>query len=163
MVQSAEGNFIAVPMNYGPLLTTTTTPSAAADLTVKTVSGGTTYTAGTDYIIDDVTGTVCALSGGAITNGEVVVFNYYYNALSSETLTVGGLASVTQSALVFYHPYKDGRVFGFTIFQASPMGAVTLPFEELAYSHSEFEMQGIADFTRSAGAQLCSVYREIPS
>lgn len=158
---SAAGEPIASRIAFGPVLFTTSVPAAAADPVVKNAAGSVTYVLNTDYTIDDVTNTITRLSGGGIAAGDTVKVTYYYNKLTSEIITGGGQADVAQSALRFFHPYKDGRVMQFTIYKANPVGTVTLPFEEIAYTNTELEFKGIADFSRAAGNHLYEIVREL--
>ena len=164
LYDSAEGDPIAQPIKYGPVLFTGSTPAAGSNPVVKDSTETTTYTIGTDYQIDPVTNTIIRLTGGTITANQVIhLTSYYYNQNNAETLSGGGQADVIQSAVRFFHPYKDGRALMFTMYQASPTGTTSLPFEEIAYSHAEFEMMGIADFTRASGDHLYSLYRDLPT
>ena len=95
------------------------------------------------------------------THPVTVNVTYYYNALSTEVLTGGGEASVSSIALAFFHPYADGRVARFVMRKANPMGTVSLPFEEIAWSHTELEMKAIADFSQASGAHLWQLIREV--
>lgn len=158
---SAAGEPIASRIKNGPVLLTTSTPAAPADPVVKNAAGSVTYVLNTDYTLDDVTNTITRLSGGAITAGQTVKVTYYYNKFLTESITGGGQADVAQSALRFFHPYKDGRVLQFTIYKANPVGTITLPFEEIAYTNTELEFKGIADFSRAAGNHLYEVVREL--
>lgn len=158
---SSAGEPVASRIANGPVLLTTSTPAAPADPVVKNLAGSTTFVLNTDYTIDDVTNTITRLDGGAIAAGDTVKVTYYYNKFLTEKITGGGQADVAQSALRFFHPYKDGRVLQFTIYKANPVGTVTLPFEEIAYTNSELEFKGIADFSRAAGNHLYEIVREL--
>ena len=115
-----------------------------------------------DFEISDLLNGVMPLVNGAIgANNSSWNITYYYNQLSTETLTGGGNADVNNNALRFFHPYKDGRVLELTIRSCNPVGTVTLPFEEVAYSTSELEFMGIADFSQAPGQQLYSIVREL--
>jgi hypothetical protein len=157
---SVAGEPIASSIAHAPILFTSSVPAAAADPVVKNAAGTTTYVLGTDYTIDDVNNTITRVASGSIPAGSAISLTYYYNQPLSETITGGGQAAVAQSALRFFHPYKDGRALQFTIYKANPVGTVTLPFEEIAYTNSELEFKGIADFSRAAGNHLYELLRE---
>jgi hypothetical protein len=130
---------------------------------------GVTLTAfmyGYDFTVDTITDIIFPTVGGnfhAPGSSTSVLVNYYINQASGEQLTGGGQASVTTSSLRFFHPYKDGRALMCTIYAANPVGSVTLPFEEIAYSNSELEFRAIAVFGNAAGNQLYEIYRDLPS
>lgn len=160
LVNSTAGEPVASHIAHAPVLFTTSVPAAPADPVVKSADGNTTYVLGVDYTIDDVSNTITRLASGSIAAGVQVKVTYYYNRSLTEVITGGGQAIVNQSALRFFHPYKDGRALQFTIYKANPVGTVTLPFEEIAYTNSELEFKGIADFSRAAGNHLYELVRE---
>ena len=121
------------------------------------------YVQDTDYAFNVITNTICRLKNGDIPATTAnVKMTYYYNELDVQIITGGGRSDLTTSALGFYHPYKDGRCSALFIPKANPAGSITLPFEEIAYGHYEFEMRAIADFTRPAGQHLYRMERELP-
>jgi hypothetical protein len=151
----------AYDLKFGPLLDTTTVPSAAAPI-VKNAALSVTYTFGTDYIYDLSKSSITPLSTGTITNGQELKVTYNYNQLSNETLTVGGQSSINTSALRFFHPFKWGGVLALTIYKANPAGNLTMPFEEIAYSFREIEFKAIANFANAVGNHLFQLYLDVP-
>ena len=165
---STEGEPVATPIQKAPVLFTTSTPAASADPVVTENIGHTTCEIDVDYIIDTVTNTLTPLKDGKLDptkTGQSAVtgsITYYYNQASVQVMTGGGRSSLQTSALGFFHPYKDGRCSALFLPNANPAGSITLPFEEIAYGHYEFEMRAIADFTRPMGQHLYRMEREMP-
>ena len=58
-------------------------------ITIKNSGGTLTYAEGTDYEIDADVGRVMALSGGAISEGQVLLAAYTYQAASYPTISAG--------------------------------------------------------------------------
>ncbi len=71
---------------------TTARPTGVRVVTVSGVAdGATTYTAGVDYVVDALRGTVTFLEGGTFDLGDTVVITYAVAASSREQATSGGL------------------------------------------------------------------------
>ncbi|MGB6554018.1 MAG: hypothetical protein WBE78_11025, partial [Candidatus Binataceae bacterium] len=49
-----------------------------SSVVIKNQAGSTTYTPGTDYLLDPVNGVITALAGGALTAGEAVSVSFNY-------------------------------------------------------------------------------------
>lgn len=138
--------------------------AASAVITVTQIG----YLQGYDFIIDLNASVLTLIGTGSAPTLTPYLIDYYYNQLVSETLTMGGQANLNQVAIRFYHPYSpqfsgDNRVLSFTCTKANPIGSLTMPLEETAYTETEIEFRAISDNTQAVGAQIIQIYREIPS
>lgn len=129
----------------------------AAVITVTQVA----YLEGYDYLNDLVNDTIELTGEGSATTGNFL-YDYYYDEIGSETLTVGGQSALNQIALEFFHPYDDGRVLQLLVYKANPTGSLTMPFEETNFTHTEIEFRAVADFSKAVGNYLFAMTREVP-
>jgi len=66
----------------------------AGSVTVTDSVGTTTYSEGTDYLIEYATGMILALSSGAIAQGQALLVDYAHSALSTRTVDIGTQSQV---------------------------------------------------------------------
>ncbi len=80
--------------------------------------------------------------------------------ISGELLKFGGLSTHAFIGLRFTHRKSDGTRQIFEAYKASPMGNLTLPFNETDWNTFNVEFRLLADTTKVAGEQYYQMLRE---
>lgn len=108
-------------------------------LTVTGPSGTPSYTAGTDYEVDAVTGRIYIIPGGTIANGVNLEVDYTYGADTSATVQ-GGVSNVIEGSIRFIGDPAAGPIYECEVWKVSmePDGALAL----IGDDYGEFNLKG---------------------
>lgn len=104
-------------------------PIKAASVTVDTDPATTPYVEGTDYEIDYNLGMFRPIAGGGITDGDPLLIDYTYTAITGGwEITGGKLPSVKVKIIGIFKNKVDGSLFKFEAPQVTFSGEATLAF-----------------------------------
>lgn len=125
---------------------------------VKNSALSTTYTEGTDYIVDYTNGYILIIPtgvGGTITTGQTLKVTYTYTASASTEVKLGTNFSITPVGLLFVHTRPENGKFVKTFIpQARANGKVDVKFHEQQWTNIPMTMEAIPDFTGNPTAPL---------
>lgn len=120
-----------------------------------------------DYVLSvDPAGYTCIarVSGSTvITTGEVAKVTYTYTPYASNSLTSGGLGTVSARVVRLTNTNAAGKIFRVTIYAAKNQGGIELKLPSDADDKNAsvpIELKGVVDTTRTAGDQLFEIYDE---
>lgn len=117
----------------------------------------TTYTEGTDYVLNPETGSIKALTGGAITDGQVVFVDYSYDAYETIEAILSSAAPERWVRFEGLNTANDNKPVVVDIYRMSvkPLAELALINEELA--QMVVEGAALSDPTRTTGSKYYTV------
>lgn len=125
---------------------------------VTNTAGSTTYTNGTDYIVDYTNGAVVLVPttvGGTITPGQQIKVTYKYTPAASHQVKVGANFSITPVGLLFIHTRPEtGKFVKTFVPQARANGKVSVKFHEQAWTNIPITFEAIPDTTNNPTCPL---------
>lgn len=118
---------------------------------LKSANGVTTYTAGTDYVLDAVNGWVERKAGGAIGSlAEIQIFSYSYEKIVGQKVDIGFEQELRDVPLCFVHtnPKSKKRTFA-VMHKAQSDGSFSMDFTADDWLKTDVTWEALEDATRT--------------
>jgi len=120
-------------------------------LVVENSAENTTYTAGTDYLLDPTSGKVWRNPAGSITSGQTVRVSYKYTPTAGKQINLGVTFSLSQVPLTFVHTKPNtNKDITVVMHKCSANGTVDINFDEQNFILNDVTFDAIEDTTNAA-------------
>ena len=117
-------------------------------LTVKDSTEVTTYTAGTDYLLDAARGVVYRNPAGTITTLQVVHVGYTYTTPASKQIDLGKYFVFIETDILFTHVSPvSGKTWTVKFWRAQGSAEIDLNFQETNYTITNVTFLSLPDAT----------------
>lgn len=146
----------------GTTAETMTKTAITPSIKVMKLDRSKTYALTTDYTV--ATNKITRVAGGTIADGEVVVVEYNYSDATAKSVAFGGEITLPPSFEVIFSIVNDqGKHIQITMFKAIAITELEMAFNERSsgdYTVHNLKFRGMADLTKSQGAQIYEVVEE---